>query len=274
MIKSAVTISLVEQARKGPFVFHDDLPGACRSAAELGFNAIELFAPSGDAIRSLPLKALLGSYNLKLAAVGTGAGMVIHKLSLCDADASRRSQAKDFIKSIISAGAEFGAPAIIGSMQGRWDDAVPQGTAIAYLRDALEELGEHAGRAGTVLHYEPLNRYETNMATTMAAGLELIKPLATTHVRILADLFHMNIEEAGIADALQSCGQLLGHVHFVDSHRQAAGRGHIDFSPIARALIDMKYTGYASAEAFPIPDSITAARQTIESFNHWFRNQS
>jgi len=271
MIKSAVTVSLVEQARKGPFVFHDDLPAACRAAAELGFDAIELFAPSADVIRALPLSQLLTEHGLKLAAVGTGAGMVVQKLSLCDADAGRRNQAIGFIRDMISAGAAFGAPAIIGSMQGKWDEVVNQQTAVSYLRDGLEQLGEHASRSGVVLHYEPLNRYETNIAMTLAAGAELLKPLTTKHIRLLADLFHMNIEETSIADALRDVGSLVGHVHFVDSNRQAAGRAHMDYDPIVTALAEIHYDGYASAEAFPVPDSMTAARQTIETFRHCFR---
>ena len=271
MIKSAITVSIVEQSRKGPFVFHDDVPNACRIASELGFDAIELFAPSADVIRALPLADLLKQHNLKLAAVGTGAGMVVHKLHLCDADALRRKQAEQFIRDILSAGAEFGAPAIIGSMQGKWDDIVGQPMATGYLRDALQRLGDHAKSLGTTLMYEPLNRYETNMACTMAQGVELLKPLATNSVKLLADLFHMNIEEISIADALRSAGDFIGHVHFVDSNRQAAGRGHIDFAPIASALSSIGYDGYASAEAFPIPDSLTTARQTIETFRKCFR---
>jgi sugar phosphate isomerase/epimerase len=267
-----VTVSLVDQARKGPFVFHDDLPAACRAAADLGFDAIELFAPSADVIRALPLAQLLKEHGLKLAAVGTGAGMVVHKLSLCDADSNRRDQAIRFIHDIMSAGAKHGAPAIIGSMQGRWDDAVSQQTATAYLRDALQQLGDHAERCGVVLQYEPLNRYETNMATTLAAGAELLKPLATKRIRLLADLFHMNIEETAIAGALRDAGSLVGHVHFVDSNRQAAGRGHMNYQPIVAALAEIDYDGYASAEAFPIPDSMTAARQTIETFQKCFRS--
>ena len=272
MIRSAVTVSIVEQARKGPFVFHDSVPDACRIASEIGFDAIELFAPSADAIRALPLNELLKQHDLKLAAVGTGAGMVVHKLQLCDSDSSRRQQAEKFIRDIMSAGAEFGAPAIIGSMQGKWEDVVDQRTATGYLRDALQRLGEHAESLGTTLIYEPLNRYETNMANTMAQGVELLKPLATKSVKLLADLFHMNIEEVNIADALREAGDFIGHVHFVDSNRQAAGRGHMDYTPIAAALESIGYDGYASAEAFPIPDSVTTARQTIETFRKCFRS--
>ncbi|MBL8818665.1 MAG: sugar phosphate isomerase/epimerase [Planctomyces sp.] len=271
MIRSAVTVSIVEQARKGPFVFHEDVEGACRLASELGYDAVELFAPSGDAIRSLPIKNLLSSFNLKLAAVGTGAGMVIHQLALSSPDADRRTKAREFVKSIIAAGAEFGAPAIIGSMQGRWDEAAGKEAGVQLLRDALDELGSYAATCGVPLIYEPLNRYETNMAMTMEQGIELLKPLSCGNIKLLADLFHMNIEERNIADALRDSGNWIGHVHFVDSNRQAAGRGHMDYTPIAVALHNIGYSGYASAEAFPIPDSTEAARQTIETFRRIFR---
>src|SRR6185436_15711358 len=49
MIRSAVTVSLVEEARGGPFVFWFDLPAACAKAQDLGFDAIELFPPGPDA---------------------------------------------------------------------------------------------------------------------------------------------------------------------------------------------------------------------------------
>lgn len=272
MIKSAVTISIVEEARKGPFVFHEDVAAGCKHAAELGFDAVELFAPSPEAITALPLIDLLAEHGLSLAAVGTGAGMVKHGLHLCDADASRRTKGCDFIRGIIEAGAPFGAPAIIGSMQGKWDAVTDKETALGYLRDSLNVLGDHARSLGTKLIYEPLNRYETNLATTMKEGVELLAPLTTDNVVLLADLFHMNIEEASIADGLRDGGKHVGHVHFVDSNRQAAGRGHMDYAPIAAALTEIGYDGYACAEAFPIPDSYEAARQTIETFKSVFRS--
>lgn len=272
MIKSAVTISIVEEARKGPFVFHDDVAAGCAKAAELGFDAVEVFAPSAEAITALPLKELLAEHGLALAAVGTGAGMVKHGLHLCDPDAGRRAKACDFIRGIIEAGAPFSAPAIIGSMQGKWDAVTDKATALGYLRDSLNSLGEHAKSLGTVLIYEPLNRYETNLATTMKEGVELIAPLTTDNVVLLADLFHMNIEESSIADGLRDGGKHVGHVHFVDSNRQAAGRGHMDYAPIAAALTEIGYDGYACAEAFPIPDSNETARQTIETFKAVFRS--
>jgi sugar phosphate isomerase/epimerase len=271
-IKSCVTISLVKEARGGPFVFWDDLAAGCRKAAALGYDAVEVFPPAPDALDPAEVLRLLDDNGLKLAAVGTGAGWVVRRLTLTHPDAGRRAEAMRFVRAIADLGGSFGASAIIGSMQGRWggDEGVDSETARGYLADALEALGDHAAQYGVPLIYEPLNRYETNMANTVADGVALLESLATKNVVLLADLFHMNIEESDIAAALRAGGRHIGHVHFVDSNRRPAGCGHIDYRPIAEALRAIGYDRYASAEALPYPDPDEAARRTIEAFRAFF----
>ena len=270
MPRSAVTVSLVTEARGGPFVFWDDLPSACRDAADLGFDAIELFAPGPQAVSKSDLTALLEKHRLQLAAVGTGAGWVIHKLSLTNPDENIRNQAKEFIRSMIAFGGPHGAPAIIGSMQGKWSDGVSKEQAMNWLGEALEELGQFARTFNVPLIYEPLNRYETNLVNTVATGVDLMESLNTENVRLLADLFHMNIEEADLAAALKLGGKWIGHIHFVDSNRRPAGCGHMEYTPIAAALNDIGYSGYLSAEALSWPDPRSAAEQTIREFRRLF----
>ncbi len=270
MIRSAVTISLVEQARSGPFVFHGDLAAGVRTAAELGYHAVEIFAPAPDAVTPAQLQPLLKETGLAVAAVGTGAGWVIHKLSLTSPDAAIRRQAIQFIQSMIDFGGPYGAPAIIGSMQGRHGDGVAPEQARDWLRAALDELGEEARRYHVPLIYEPLNRYETNLTNTVAAGVELLQSLQTDNVRLLADLFHMQIEEVDVAAALLHGGRFIGHVHFVDSNRRPVGCGHLNYGPIVAALRESGYAGYVSAEAFPWPDSRKAAEQTQRAYRYWF----
>lgn len=252
-------------------MFWDDLDAGCRKAQELGFDAVEVFPPSATAVSSDHLSQLLQQHGLALAAVGTGAGWVKHRLHLTLPDAAARAQARDFIRSIIDFAGPLGAPAIIGSMQGRSGDGVDHATARRYLADALEELGQHARQYNVPLIYEPLNRYETNMANTIAAGVGLLERLSTTNVVLLADLFHMNIEEVDIAAAIRAGAERIGHVHFVDSNRRPAGCGHLDFAPVAAALREIGYRGFASAEALPYPDSESAARQTMQAFRRFFR---
>ena len=271
MVKSAVTVSLVEEARGGPFVLWDGLGEGFATAAELGYDAVEIFAPGPDAVSNEELELLFEQHQLSVAAVGTGAGMVKYGLSLTSTDAGERDKAKAFVKSMIDFGGPYGAPAIIGSMQGKWGEDLSKDAALDLLREALNELGEHATQYKIPLIYEPLNRYETNLATTMADGVALLKSLSTSNVKLLADLFHMNVEEANLADAIRTGGDYIGHIHFVDSNRRPAGLGHMDYGPIAEAIQEIGYDGYLSAEAFPYPDSHSAAQQTIDKFQELFR---
>lgn len=271
-IKSCVTISLVKEARGGPFIFWDDLAEGCRKAAALGYDAIEVFPPAPDAVHPSELRKLLDDHGLKLAAVGTGAGWVVRRLTLTHEDAPRRSEARRFIQAMIDLGGPFGASAIIGSMQGRYggDEGVDRETARNFLADALAHLGAHAAQYGVPLFYEPLNRYETNLVNTVADGVTLLTSRGIENVALLADLFHMNIEEIDIAASLRAGARHIGHVHFVDSNRRPVGCGHLDIPPIVAALRAIGYDRYLSAEALPYPDPDSAARQTIDEFRKYF----
>lgn len=262
-MKSAITISLVEEARKGPFVYHDGLADGCERAAAAGFDAVEIFVPSADPLPELA--GLLLKHDLKLAAIGTGAGWVKHKLSLTDSKKSQRVAAVTYVRGVIDLAAQYDAPAIIGSMQGNAGNATTHDQAIGYLKDTLNALGPYAKEKGQSLFYEPLNRYETNLFNTLAEGVEVLESLETDNVKLLADLFHMNIEEADIAGAIRDAGKHVGHVHFVDSNRRAAGLGHMDHAPIVAALKEIGYDGYLCAEAFPLPDADTCATTTIQT---------
>src|SRR5687767_12575051 len=270
-MKSAVTISLVPEARDGPFVFWDDLDAACASARQLGFDAVEIFPPSAEHLEEIDFAATLERHGLKLAALGTGAGWVKHQFTLSSPDVAVRARALEFAHKIVKAGAALGAPAIIGSMQGRWTDAADADRAIGHLVSGLQFLSFQAHHANVRLLYEPLNRYETTFCRTLEAGVEFVKAVNPETVRLLADLFHMNIEEQDLAGAIRNVGKHIGHVHLADSNRRPAGSGHTDFAPIAQALRDVGYGGYVSAECLPYPDSDAAARATIDAFNRHFR---
>ena len=168
MIRSAITVSLVAQAKGGPFVYADGLEAAATSAARLGFDALEIFAPSAASLDRPALRTLLQRHGLAVAAFGTGGGWLVHQWHLTHADPSIRSQARAFIRAIIDLGGEFQAPAIIGSMQGKAEGEVTREQALAWLAEALADLGAHAARHGVPLLYEPLNRYETNLLNRQA----------------------------------------------------------------------------------------------------------
>ena len=67
-MKSAVTISLVPEARGGPFVFWDDLAASCVQAAELGFDAVEIFPPGAAGLDVPNVARLLTLFVIYLGA--------------------------------------------------------------------------------------------------------------------------------------------------------------------------------------------------------------
>lgn len=267
-MKSAVTICLVPEASGGPFVFHEGLERGCERAAALGFDAVEIFPPAADAIKPSALRQLLDNHALALAAVGTGAGWLLHQWSLTSQDAAVRSKAVAFIRSIIDLAGQFGAPAIIGSMQGRIEVNQAREPALQWLATGLGELSEQAYSVHQVpLLFEPLNRYETNVFNRLADTAQYLNTRGLGNIQILADMFHMNIEEVELGEAVRTARDRIGHVHFADSNRHAVGMGHTNVAVVVDALRDSGYRGYLSAEVFPRPDSESAARQTIESFS-------
>ena len=269
MILSSITVCLVPEASGGPFVYHGDVPTACRDASAQGFDAIEIFAPSGRHVNRAHLQELLGRHRLQLAAVGTGAGMLLHNHSLSDPNTGNRQRACAYVREIIDFGADFGAPAIVGSMQGQTHGERSRESALEDLADSIRELAGHAAGRGTELLMEPLNRYETDLVKTLSDGVQLIEVVGAENVKLLADLFHMNIEETDPTQAILDCPGKIGHVHFVDSNRRAAGFGHMDYGPIAHALSATGYNGFASAEAFPLPDAKAAAEMTIKAYRRY-----
>jgi sugar phosphate isomerase/epimerase len=271
MIKSSVTIALVPQIKTGPWIFWEDLEQSMAKAAALGFDGVELFTPSADAVDPETLGTLLQQHGLGLAAVGTGAGKVIRGLTLTDPNPDIRAQAVAFIADMISFGARFKAPAIIGSMQG--NAGAEKERALGWLAEGLNQLGEHAKKEGVTLIYEPLNRYETNLINTLADGAAFIQSLDTRQVTLLADLFHMNIEEVSIPESIRAYSSLIGHVHFADSNRRPIGFGHTSMAPVAAALQQIGYQGYVSAEAFPWPNPDEAAKQTMLAFTDFFEEE-
>jgi sugar phosphate isomerase/epimerase len=264
---TAITVCLFDEGRSGPFVLHDSFESSYAQGAALGFDAIELFCGSAADLPIAKLRELQSRQPMSISAVGSGAGWVKHRLTLSHPDAKLRQRAIDFVADFIVAAAAIQAPVIIGSMQGRADGAVSRKQAFEFLGVAFQRLNEVAAGVDQRLLIEPLNRYETNLINTLDDAAGLIDGYRLSHVSILADLFHMNIEERDIVKSLGEHARRIGHVHWADSNRRAMGLGHSDAKAIGKALTQIGYAGYLSAEVFPQPNSAEAAKRSIESMN-------
>lgn len=173
-----------------------------------------------------------------------------------DFDPDRRRDAIENMKSLLRVIAELdgrGAmtPASWGMFSRRLPPFVPprsEDDDRKVLLDALRELGEEAQRHGVELYLEPLNRYEDHMVNRLADAMSLVQEVDLPSVKIVADFYHMNIEEVDIAGALQTALPYLGHAQVSDSNRLEPGAGHIDWRPSMAVLSQAGYDGYFALE--------------------------
>ena len=223
------------------------------AARRYGYDGIELRG-AGDLAFAARLPELL-----RAAAAGVPMPTVcvdmLHFIG--DFDAERRRDARAQIRSQLSVIAELGGrgamtPASYGMFSRRLPPFEPPRTPAedrAVLIDALGELGRHAETEGVALYLEPLNRYEDHMVNRLADGVSLLEEVGLASVRLGADTYHMNIEEADPAAALESAGSWLGHVQVSDSNRLEPGAGHVDWAAICASLKTIGYDGPLALES-------------------------
>jgi sugar phosphate isomerase/epimerase len=116
------------------------------------------------------------------------------------------------------------------------------------LLSALCELGEHAAGEGVKILLEPLNRYEDHMVNRLEQAVDLVRTVGLDSVGIVADSYHMNIEEDDPAAALVAAADVLDHVQVSDSNRLQPGAGHLDWPAFLGALDAIDYHGDLALE--------------------------
>jgi len=235
-------------------------------AAALGYNGVELNIRDPLDIDSDILIKNLRSNRLEVVALGTGQAYVQEGLSFADANADVRNQVVKRIKAHIQLAQILNAQVVIGGIRGKFNftDESDRQPLYENALKSIKECATFADEHGVTITIEPINRYETNFINTLEEGLTFLKDLGNDRVRLLADTFHMNIEEASFINSLKLAGNKLSHIHLVDSNRLSPGQGHIDFHSIIRTLSETGYDSYISAEVLPKPDDETAAQQNIE----------
>jgi sugar phosphate isomerase/epimerase len=122
------------------------------------------------------------------------------------------------------------------------------------LLEALEELGKHADEQRTLVLLEPLNRYEDHMLNRVEQAVELCEAIGRPSVKVMGDLFHMNIEEDDLGEAIRQAGSHIAHVHLADSNRHLPGHGHTDFVAPLRALAKGGFSGWFALECMVAGD--------------------
>jgi sugar phosphate isomerase/epimerase len=227
-------------------------------------DGIELHAGSMSLSRD-ELRATLAGSSVRVSAIEG-----IPKL--LDTDPSVRTDAAKQIRERLALAGELGAVGVLIVPQFGRTPSLPDlspwksGADLEreLLLSQLRELEPIAREASVVLFTEPLNRYEAYIVNRIEQGAAIARE-AGSAVATMADFFHMNIEEADIAESILANADHVAYVHIADSNRAQPGKGHLDFRPGFSTLKEIGYDGWIGLECSRIiGDYDDAIRESVE----------
>ncbi|HEY1179864.1 MAG TPA: sugar phosphate isomerase/epimerase family protein [Phytomonospora sp.] len=229
-----------------------------------GFDVIELpvEAPGDwDPGRAAKLLDGLGLSASVVLVMGPGRELV-------EAPGEVVASTQDYLRHVVDVAAAVGSPTIAGpaySSVGRTWRMSPDEREAAYeqLRGNLGPVVEHAIAAGVTVAIEPLNRYETSLINTVEQGLDALDGLPEEGVGLALDVYHMNIEERDVAEAIRFAEDRVAHVQVCANDRGAPGADHLDWRGILAALSEVEYRGPLVIESFTAENASIATAASI-----------
>lgn len=229
----------------------DDLDQQFANAARFGFDGVEVaVGPAFDLAEKLPeVRAAMARSGLPVAALCTHPS---HDPLV--PEAGERARRFAALGELMRLADELGAGGVV-SVPVRPPHAFPAaddpaGDPRDWAADLFRDWATRLPAGGARLFLEPLNRYEAAFLNRVEQAVDLARRIGQPRVVALADLFHMNIEEADLAAPLRAAGDRLGHVHVADNNRLQPGAGCLDFRTPFAALKAIAYDGYVSIECF------------------------
>jgi D-psicose/D-tagatose/L-ribulose 3-epimerase len=225
-----------------------------------GYDGVEL-AGEPEQLNLEEVKMLMEKHGLECTSI---CGIYTKERDLSSINSVTRQNAVKYVKACVDMAAELGAKVVIvvpspvgktgpeGSLEEEWGHAV----------NSLREAGNYALSRNVVLGIEALNRFETYLVNKLQVAKRLAEHVHVKSVGIMADLFHMNIEERNLNESLRLIQPYLVHVHIADNTREAAGLGLTDFRGVMKTLRDIGYRGAITMEFLPPVSNPYWAAQT------------
>lgn len=98
-------------------------------------------------------------------------------------------------------------------------------------------------------------------------GVEVVKRVASPRVKLLYDVYHMQVMEGNVIQTIRDNHQYIGHYHTagVPGRHELDGRQELHWPAIARAIAQTGFRGYLAHEFIPTRDPMTSLREAVAS---------
>lgn len=252
----------------GPIVYSaktlDELDIVFSKIKAYGYDGVDLFIDQINEEKANEISILLKKNDLETAML-----ICIHlaeqNVNLSSTDEKHRLESIETYQAQFKIAQILGAKTMpIGFLRGKLNTGDDAPSFEKRLSNSLSHLAIEAGKFQIKLCVEPINRYEINTMPDVKTVVDFNSRFNLGDLKVLPDLFHMNIEDKNIVQSLYYAGKTIGHMHVPDSNRMAPGMGHLNYHEIISALKAIEYDGYLTIEAMPFGEPDVCAIQGIK----------
>lgn len=192
------------------------------------------------------------------------------ELSLIDPE--QKEAYLDFLHRSVEAAKKVGARSVTIHSNGLGEggvvidhyDRLSDTVKLCTMFDTLKECARIAEASGVLMNLEPLNittDHVGNFLQTTRMAAEITRLIASPKLKVLYDVYHMQLNEGSLCDNIRAYGDQFGHVHVADAPgRHEPGTGEINFHKVFACLEDVGYRGLIGFELIPETTTENAAR--------------
>ena len=242
------------------FKDHWDVEKTCEVAKSLGCRSVEIVTPEHW--------PTLKKHGLVCACVPS------HGFKVGFNDPADWPQCLKILEERVDAAADAGFPTVI-TFTGYRKDNITDDVGAKNCVDGFKKIVGHAEKKKVTLVLEMLN---SRVGTHPMKGhpgyqgdhtdycVDIIKRVGSERLKLLFDIYHVQIMDGDVITRIRQHAQYIGHVHTAGN----PGRGELDetqeinYPPIMKALVDVGYKGFVGQEFIPTREPLAGLRQAVE----------
>ena len=230
------------------------LPDLCRAVAAMGVPAIDLLEPADWPVAR--------DHGLVCSMGYGGGGTIREGLN----NPANHDRIVENLTAALPKAAALGVPNLItffGNRQGR-DDRAAVSTCVA----GLNRLKGAAEQHGVTICVELLNSkvdHQDYQGDRTSFGVEVVSAVNSPRVKLLYDIYHMQIMEGDVIRTIRQHAAHIGHYHTggVPGRHELDDTQELQWAAVCRAIVDTGFTGYLAHEFVPVRDPLTSLREAV-----------
>jgi hydroxypyruvate isomerase len=230
----------------------DDL---CAYAAKIGLKAVDLLGPEEYEVP--------GRHGLVCSMGYAGGGEIPNALNRVE----NHARIEEGFRKNIPLAAKAGVPNVItfsGNRAGMSDEEGAKNTILG-----LNRVKKIAEDHGVTICMELLNskvNHKDYMCDHTAWGVQVVQAVNSPRVKLLYDIYHMQIMEGDLITTIQQNIQWLAHFHTggVPGRHELDGTQEVQWDGVMRGIVATNFQGYVAHEFVPSRDPLTSLREAVD----------